>query len=257
MSSHSAWKKLELTPESRFQDGVAFYNAIRAKLPIPHELVKKAATDFSSSLLSLSDISFADSFEVHSFEFRARGHAGGQRWAQEYGIINHSPIIRPEFNRAFELLDDEDRNNGRLLFDVLEETVPELHDLEYQSGPWRYETGRAPKLDWSSVPSAEREYYRALKRKTPRPWGYAMRPQLDMMPAISGTLHEMKHFLSEDGIAPSVVEPILGSLKQKNRTQGRILAKLMHWASGLGQTDTLKGAIGGAPYVKTFFFGAA
>lgn len=249
LSKHPLWTKLGHNEDSLEDDSRALLRALRSPLPLPPELAHRGEESFLSSMFQLPGTTLADRLERHYEAFRMRGHAGGRRWGQSYGITNVGLLQQAALMRAAHALPPEDRYSGRILFDIVEALAPELNDLEYQSGPWPWGGGRFPVRSWEGIRSSESGYRRAQKaaQLATRPQRYRARPRPDMLPAIDAGLRAVSAQMAEDDLDPGLLTGLRTAPPTDLRGQGRLLARLFHWASGFGDDRFLPRAIPTAP----------
>ncbi|WP_141750608.1 MULTISPECIES: hypothetical protein [unclassified Corynebacterium] len=85
---------------------------------------------------------FDDAIDRHYVKFRNRGHNGSARSATISNSYNMMPLAQPEFYEAALLLDREDREQGKVIFDIIEHCAPGLNSVEFESGEWPRHFGR-------------------------------------------------------------------------------------------------------------------
>lgn len=255
LESHPAWKQLAHTEASADSDARALLRGLRSPLAIPGELAERGEQKFVEAIRYLPGSTLAQSLDRHYETFRMRGHAGGRRWGQSYGVTNYSILQQSTLMRASQALDPAERYEGKVLYDIVENLAPELHDLEYQSGPWPWTGQRPPARDWSSIAPRLEDYRMAQKRsrQAMRPNGYKGRPRPDMAPAIATGLAALSEQMREDGLEPALIGSIRAAPPEDLRGQGRLLARLFNWASGYGDQRMLPLAMPeGPPRVRSF-----
>lgn len=254
LAKHPVWKGLGHSPESVERDAEAVFKALSSPLSMPEDLREEAAAKFATAVIYLDAGSFTHALDRHYEFFRLRGHAGGRRWGQHFGITNYSILLQPDFVRAVSLLDPAERFGGRILFDIVEKWVPDLHDLEYQSGPWEFSTGRPKVFDWSQIPPSP-EHFRASQQRVKQsttPSRYIGRPRPDMGGLIAAGLTDLSDAMQTDGLSPDIIRPLLQNPPTDLRGQGRLLSRLSTWQSGLAQPGSFAAIVRGqAPRVQT------
>lgn len=254
LSINPAWPSLDFGAEALERDAQRLFGVLTGPLEIPTEFRERAANRFSSAMRHLDRDNVRDALDRHYEFFRLRGHAGGRRWGLTYGILNHSVLLQPEFVQAVSMLSPEERFSGRMLFDIVERLAPELHDLEYQSGPWEFGGNRPPVFDWSSV-RADESGYRASQQRIKAsmiPSGYKGRPRPDMAPLIADGLAELSDSMQNDGLDSEILHPLRQSPPSDLRGQGRLVSRLSNWRSGFVDGGSFSASVGGPlPRVKT------
>lgn len=249
LNKHPSWAGLGHRPDTAEDDARALMRALRSPLPIPAELAEQGEARFAEAISHLPGSTIGESLDRHYEVFRMRGHAGGRRWGQTYGITNFSLLQQSALMRASEQLDPAERYSGKILFDIIEALAPGLHDLEYQSGPWPW-SGRRPQIrDWSEEKPSVTSFRKGQERSQQaiRPNRYKGRGRPDMAPAIDAGLSAMAAQMREDGIDPLVIEPVRAAPPKDLRGQGRMLARLFNWASAYGDDRLCPRAMPQAP----------
>lgn len=249
LTKHPSWPTLGHRVETADADARALMRALRSPLHIPDELAERGEANFADAIAHLPGRTIAESLDRHYEVFRMRGHAGGRRWGQSFGVTNFSLLQQSALARASEQLDPSERYSGKMLFDIIEVLAPELHDLEYESGPWPW-SGRRPEVrDWTAVKASVASYRDAQERSRQaiRPNRYKGRGRPDMAPAIDTGLRAMAAQMAEDGIDPLVIEPVRAAPPKDLRGQGRMLARLFNWASAFGDDRLCPRAMPQAP----------
>ncbi|WP_144061002.1 hypothetical protein [Agrococcus pavilionensis] len=229
------WAQLSRTPGSLDEDAHRILRSEFRRAPIPRELEGPVFARFSETLLSLGKGSIDDAVMNHYGAFRNRGHVGGMLWARDKGAIVCNPLLQPALQRASMRLPAHLRDAGRVTFDLLELLLPEMNDLEFQSGAWPWSSDRPQALDWSKYPSDRRGFFQSQDRRAsaPRPqykWG----PNPDMTALIRSGLSELREAVDAAGLpGDHVVGPIQVEPPEDRRGQGRLLARLATWGQGL------------------------
>lgn len=93
--------------------------------------------------LSLEDHGdFSSAIDRHYVKYRNRGHNGSARSALGQNTYNVMPLGQKEFYEAALLLGREDREDGRVIFDLIEQCAPYLNSIEFESGDWPVHFGK-------------------------------------------------------------------------------------------------------------------
>jgi hypothetical protein len=253
LATHPVWATLGHREETLENDSRKLLSALRSPLSIPTDLARRGEESFLETLLALPGATLDERIDRHYEAFRMRGHAGGRRWGQSYGITNVGLLQQPALMRAAQALPTEERYSGRMLFDIIESLAPELNDLEYQTGPWPWHGERASVRSWDDIAASETGYRRAQKaaEASTRPQRYRSRPRPDMSPAIDAGLAAVSGQMTDDGLDPEILKGLRAAPPGDLRGQGRLLARLFHWASGFGDDRFLPQAIPAPPRVRT------
>lgn len=258
LAKHPVWANLGHTAASKDADARRLLQALRSGLTIPADLAEQGETSFVEGVNHLSDGTLAQALDLHYEMFRMRGHAGGRRWGQTYGITNFSLLQQATLSRAAQKLDPVERDGGKVLFDIVERVMPELNDLEYQSGPWPWSGQRPPVRDWATVKGSIAGFRQAQQRakNSTHPSRYRGRPRPDMSDKINVGLRALVDQMRTDGVGAKVLDPILQSPPKDLRGQGRMLARLFNWASGFGDERLCPLALSSSPpLVRTYSYG--
>ncbi len=101
---------------------------------------------FVNELLDEMNCGLLDSLDRHYVKFRNRGHNGTARSAVGSNTFNLMPMSQVEFYAASRMLPRKDREQGRVIFDVIERTAPELNAVEFESGAWPNRFGKATEV---------------------------------------------------------------------------------------------------------------
>jgi hypothetical protein len=72
-----------------------------------------------------------------------------------------------------------------------------------------------------------------------------------MSPAIDAGLAAVSGQMTDDGLDPEILKGLRAAPPGDLRGQGRLLARLFHWASGFGDDRFLPQAIPAPPRVRT------
>lgn len=258
LESHPSWKRMAHTEDSTDSDARTLLQGLRSPFHIPGDLAEQGEQSFIEAIRYLPGSTLAQSLDRHYETFRMRGHAGGRRWGQTYGATNVSILQQSALLRASEALDPAERYEGKVLYDIVESLAPELHDLEYQSGPWPWSGQRSPIRDWSSIAPRIDDYRKAQKRSQQaiRPNRYRGRPRPDMAPAIRAGLSALAEQMQTDGLETSLIASLRAAPPTDLRGQGRMLARLFNWASSYGDERMLPLAMPEAPPMVRSYIGA-
>lgn len=84
-----------------------------------------------------SDIESNDSFislSEHYLKFRNRSHFGMRHFSTFHDAIYVFPLLSPSLLAASSLLSEKDRENGRLMYDIIDYLNPVLNQFEYDGG---------------------------------------------------------------------------------------------------------------------------
>lgn len=130
------WSRSEGVSESAERDAAALFDVICPRFDLDDEVYEASRRAFVSSLMIGEAGGIVERLDRGYYEYRNRSHAGTGRYQLPLGVRTLYPLVQPEFIAASRLLEAEDAEGGRVLFDLIEMTVPELHSLPYASPPW-------------------------------------------------------------------------------------------------------------------------
>lgn len=227
------WESLEHTPESFNADAMKVCRKTLGAPPIPKAVDSRALNRFVVTMRDISGGTIEGAIAAHYRSFRNRGHVGGLAWGRSMGIINSNPLLQPEFVAASHMLAPDDRDAGRMTFDLLEILDPSLNDLEFESGPWPWAGGRPQRFDWDRHPADPGSFTasQSMAKTKAQKAAFPPRPRPDMGPLIQRGLGQLREALVD---AKHPGGEILGDLQQNPPTdlrgQGRLLTKLATWA---------------------------
>lgn len=124
-------------------------------------LYELAEDRFVKELCLEQNEDFLEAIDNHYIRFRNRSHNGSARSGACSNVFNVLPLAQPEFRLAAAELTREDRRDGRLIFDLIERTAPELNQIEFQSGSWPERFGKVQSINPQSPDLSE---YRESQR---------------------------------------------------------------------------------------------
>lgn len=218
------WKELGGTPETFNADAMRVFRVALGSHSTPKAIESRAMNRFVVTLREISgDGTIHSAVAAHYRSFRNRGHVGGLVWGRTYGVINSNPLLQPEFLAASRMLPAEERDAGRMTYDLLELMDPALNDLEFQSGPWPWAASRLSHLDWSRYPSDSRGFAASLAAR-PKPQvtvPFPARPRPSMQRLIGDGLAQLRQALTE---AKHPGGQILGTLQAARRLTSGVRA---------------------------------
>lgn len=130
------WSRSGGGPESAERDAAALFDVICPRFDLDDVLYEASRQAFVRSLMIGEGGGIVERLDRGYYEYRNRCHAGTGKYQLPLGVRTLYPLVQPEFIAASRLLGEEDAEGGRVLFDLIEMTVPELHSLPYASPPW-------------------------------------------------------------------------------------------------------------------------
>lgn len=240
------WNSMGRSADTLRSDALQVYRGVGGPARLPVEIHKRAVNRFVTTMRDLStDGTIDTAVAAHYRTFRNRGHVGGLAWGRSMGVINSKPLLQPEFLAASQLLPPEERDAGRMIFDLFELLDPTLNELEFQSGAWPWELGRPWHADWSRYPADISRYFVSRDGATssspspviPGP----SRP--DMLPLMRRGLDQLHQSLDDAKLpATAILRRYQENPPTDRRTQGRLLAKLATWAHSMPDPGMFAGS---------------
>ncbi|WP_421297214.1 DUF6270 domain-containing protein [Aeromonas sp. 604015] len=97
---------------------------------------RQSMVSYIKNTLTL-EISNKNSFAAlseHYLKFRNRSHFGMRHFTTFNDAVYVFPLLSPSLFKAALVLNETDRENGRLMFDIIERLQPELNRFEYDGG---------------------------------------------------------------------------------------------------------------------------
>lgn len=103
---------------------------------MPGDLAEEAAAAFDGSLDHDWEAPMSEQLNLHYAAFRNRDHFGqlNQRFAKN-ALVAY-PLAQPEFLQASRLIAPNERAQGRVAFDIIRMTHPELNEFAFDDGHW-------------------------------------------------------------------------------------------------------------------------
>lgn len=103
---------------------------------MPKEMAEEAAEAFAESLTNGIDAPISEQLNLHYAAFRNRDHFGqiNQHFAKN--SLKLYPLAQPEFLQASRLISSNDRNQGRVAYDIIRMTYPQLNEFAFDDGHW-------------------------------------------------------------------------------------------------------------------------
>ncbi len=156
------WSAAKKTPTSVREDAESLFPLVcRAELLDP-ELFAAARSAFVDSLDLDVDGDVIDHIDASYRHYRNRSHSGSVSYARSAGSAPVFPLATAEIDDYTRLLAAEDSltgADGRVLFELIEATTPDLNVLEFMSPPWpSHFVSRGDAGSWASVdPSVANE----------------------------------------------------------------------------------------------------
>jgi len=104
--------------------------------------VAESAEIFAEEITKIPGDGFLEKIDNHYALHRNRCHFGHLREASERGTAIYSALSAPQFRSASRGLSFTDRASGRVIYDIIQRTSPELNTVEFESGDWPWLASR-------------------------------------------------------------------------------------------------------------------
>lgn len=160
LSSNKYLKGVSWTSEAKYDDADKLFDFLYRPWLIGADEVENVRHRFIRSLELERHSDLTDAIDEHYANYRNRGHFGTARAAANSNVFNALPLSQVEFLKASKLLAQDDRLDGKVLFDIIQMTSPSLNEIEFESGRW---PGRFGVSTYAEAPELDaRDYYAAL-----------------------------------------------------------------------------------------------
>ncbi len=130
------WKEIENNEYDLNRSLGALFRTLCHPWLIDSDLYESAKESFISSFSFNQSLSLAEQLDESYFSYRNRSHSGIRNVHAFEGAILHYPLAQVEFLEASLLLNKEERDQGKVLFDIIKRTTPELNYLPFASPAW-------------------------------------------------------------------------------------------------------------------------
>ena len=148
------------TSDAKYDDANKLFEYLYRPWLIGVDEVDNVRHRFIGSLELERHNDLTDAIDEHYANYRNRGHFGTARAAANSNVFNALPLSQVEFLKASKLLTQDDRLDGKVLFDIIQMTSPSLNEIEFESGKW---PGRFGVSTYAKAPEIDtRGYYAAL-----------------------------------------------------------------------------------------------
>lgn len=138
---------------------------------IDSDLYQDAKESFVKSFTFNTSFEILEQIDESYLAYRSRAHSGVRNVHDFEGAVLHYPLAQVDFCEASELLDKHDQDEGKLIFDIISETAPELNYLKFASPAWperfleNEKSINFSKL-WKSVSSSKKEEsYKSISKE--------------------------------------------------------------------------------------------
>ena len=136
MTYSSWWQAANKDAEGRRKDLAALFPRLCSNWLLAPDLFESMTESYVNSLDLDPQLDAIGQIDLAYREYRNRCHAGSGRFTRQAGAIQPYPLALPEFVAAAEQLPSEEREGGKLLFDIMETVCPDLNALPFVSPPW-------------------------------------------------------------------------------------------------------------------------
>lgn len=131
-------EKLTGGVETLESDAGILFDQLNHSKGVPEEAYESGKKMFVASLKDLSADTVVPNIynvlDTHYISYRNRSHFGHIRSSWSQGKKVFYPLVNEFFYEASMLLSEEERTKGKLVFDIIEKTFPELNDYPYDDG---------------------------------------------------------------------------------------------------------------------------
>ncbi|EER46657.1 hypothetical protein AM305_11545 [Actinobacillus minor NM305] len=157
------WNNAGKSKASIRQDLASLFRALCPSQYLDEKLYQKSLDAFVDAM----DFGYGDDviqqLDINYGKYRSRCHSGVAHTHYSEGALLSYPLCLPEFVYASKKLSRHDQEQGRTLFDILEQTDPNLNALSYASPPWDSSFKTKGSRDWSKFDGfKQRDSYDAL-----------------------------------------------------------------------------------------------
>lgn len=164
------WTAAGKTADSAFLDLRSLFSRLAVSWKLPMDLYDQAASSFAHSMMFDLQGTALEHIDKSYGEYRSRAFSSNMESNRHAGSFLTYPLARPEFVAASRLLSPEDRDDGRILFDIIEKSSADLNALPFAAPAWpeRFRTrGNEDFWKGASVSRAEVRY-QSLLAKAPK-----------------------------------------------------------------------------------------
>lgn len=228
-------KKLKGKKETITSDGVKVYEELVSRNGVPEEMHVEAKNKFLSSIDEISiDESCSNIYktlDLHYIGYRNRSHFGHIRNSEAHSKMVFHPLINEHFYNASLMLSPEEKEKGKLIFDIIEYCAPELNEFPYDDGyhellPRARDRKTLPQKSWVV------ELYKKNKKVNDEGLkgvfkGKAFDAKSEEMKFIDESIYEIVEMIDKDlGLKKDEFLTYISSLKEDKKFRGKLCAVL-------------------------------
>lgn len=229
-------KKLEGTSGALLDDAGVIYDGLVSAKFVLSDPTLSGRTRFVSSIEQLAEQyecpSVYAALDRHYVSFRNRTHFGHIRSSDSLGTGVFYPLINEYFVQACALLSKDERDNGRLVYDIIEHCLPELNELPYDTGYHELLPGDRKRATFDEADTALENYRLNLERnkkaaRVTLKSGVAFDPVASESDFIRQALKELEPALNQHrGYDQKAFQSYVDSLIPDKKFRGKLCALL-------------------------------
>lgn len=137
MRNHPSFSELSDRADTLATDAAKlFATVVRHSKYIPDDIRNESALAFAESMNIGADRPLSEQLNLHYAHFRNRDHFGEIIHRFSRNALVYYPLAQPEFLQASRLVDPDERSRGRVAFDIIQMTTPQLNDMPFDDGHW-------------------------------------------------------------------------------------------------------------------------
>jgi len=126
--------RFKLTRGNVWHDASLIFQYLVGRDAIPGDLYQGAMQAFVKDFQNIPGTGIYDVLDNHYILHRNRYHFGNINQAYQTGSLIYYPLAQPEFLKAAQMLSHKSRSEGKVVFDIIRMSFPELHSFPYESG---------------------------------------------------------------------------------------------------------------------------
>jgi len=138
-----------------WHDAAIIFQSLVQRQSMPEELYSLALREFVVDMREVPGNTIYEVLDNHYILHRNRYHFGNVRQAYEAGKLLYYPLAQKEFLLASQKIPHASRCQGKLLYDIIEQSTPSAHLFPYESG--FFECAQPPKAHIPVTEQALRE----------------------------------------------------------------------------------------------------
>lgn len=129
-------RKLEKSHKSCKKDlQKFFYTFVKTKI-VDRELYENAKRALINEFYFINGENIYEKLDTHYGEFRNKYHFGAMLNSLKSGVLLFSPLVDYNYLLASKVQNRNDKENGKLLYDIIDKTNPYLNLIPFDSSVW-------------------------------------------------------------------------------------------------------------------------